>query len=266
MSTELINATELINYTDFVTHLCKDLFKVTGINHFSYVEMNDTGNFIWLGTDSKYFERCIHQQLVETAPISILKTYPKNGFYLIDIYQEEYKQYSAPVFQLLNHFEYGHSFRILEIADYNRIKLYSFDAPLGKRDINHVYLNNLEIFKKFSSYFEDKITFIRDKFDANSLQDNKYAEFIHLWNSSFKQNGIMDHTLPTMFYSAESKIQITPREREVLFWYIKGKTSEETAKLLDVSRRTIERHFENLRDKFGCFSKNQIALKLMDML
>ncbi|WP_420798093.1 helix-turn-helix transcriptional regulator [Legionella steigerwaltii] len=55
---------------------------------------------------------------------------------------------------------------------------------------------------------------------------------------------------------------MTPREKEVLFWYIKGKTSDETAILLNVSRRTIERHFENLREKFGCFSKSQIALKL----
>ncbi|WP_162262923.1 helix-turn-helix transcriptional regulator [Legionella jamestowniensis] len=265
MSTESINATELINYTDFVTHLCKDLFKVTGINHFSYVEMNDEGDFIWLGTDSNYFETCLHQQLVATAPVSILKTYPKTGFYLIDIYQDEYKKHSEPVFQLLNNFEYGHSFRILEIADYNTIKLYSFDAPLDKQDINHIYLNNLDVFKKFNSYFEDKITFIRDKFESNRLIDAEYAEFTHLWNSSFKQNGFMDHTLPAMFYSAESKIQITPREREVLFWYIKGKTSEETAKLLNVSRRTIERHFENLRDKFGCFSKNQIALKIMNV-
>ncbi|WP_082650871.1 helix-turn-helix transcriptional regulator [Legionella steigerwaltii] len=72
----------------------------------------------------------------------------------------------------------------------------------------------------------------------------------------------MEQTLPASFYSLESKIQITPREKEVLFWYIKGKTSDETAILLNVSRRTIERHFENLREKFGCFSKSQIALKL----
>lgn len=230
MSTEPVNVTELINYTDLMTQLCKDLFKVTGINHFSYVEMNDKGNFIWLGTDSNYFEKCIHQQLVETAPISILKTYPKTGFYLIDIYSDDYKQHSAPIFQLLNHFDYGHSFRILEITDYNTIKLYSFDAPLGKHDINHVYLNNLAIFKKFNSYFEDQITLIRDKLDKKCLQNDQHSEFTHLWDSSFKYNGFIDHTLPTLFYSTESKIQITPREKEVLFWYIKGKTSDETAK------------------------------------
>ncbi|KTD11442.1 Response regulator containing a CheY-like receiver domain and an HTH DNA-binding domain protein [Legionella hackeliae] len=260
-----MNTTDLINYTDYVNDACKDLFKMTGINHFSYVEMNEAGNYIWLESDSDYYEQCVHQHLVETAPVSILKTYPKTGFYLIDVYQEERKQFSLPVFQLLNNFGYGHSFRILEVTENHMIKLYSFEAPLGKHDINHIYLNNLDIFKKFSNYFEDQITFIRDKFNKNIIQANQVPEFTNLWDTSFRDKNSSEQTLPTMFYSAESKVQITPREKEVLFWYIKGKTSDETAKLLNVSRRTIERHFENLRDKFGCFSKNQIALKLMNM-
>ena len=259
-----MSTVELINYTDLVNHICNDLFKVTGINHFSYVEINNQGNSIWLGSDSNYLEKCVNQQLVNNAPTSILKTYPKTGFYLIDVYQDEYKQYSLPVFQLLNHFDYGHSFRILEITAPCTIKLYSFDAPLGKQDMNHVYLNNLNIFKKFNLYFENQIASIRNKINQNPLPEDQFSEFTNLWDLTFRQNNFIEQTLPATFYSLESKIQITPREKEVLFWYIKGKTSDETAKLLNVSRRTIERHFENLREKFGCFSKSQIALKLMD--
>ncbi|CAM3010599.1 transcription regulator protein, response regulator containing CheY-like receiver domain and HTH DNA-binding domain [Legionella steigerwaltii] len=259
-----MNTNELINYSDYVNQICNDLFKEIGINHFSYVEISNQGNLIWLGSDSNYFEKCINQQLVKSAPTSILKTYPKTGFYLIDVYQDEYKQYSLPVFQLLNHFDYGHSFRILEIADNCTIKLYSFDAPLGKQDINHIYLNNLNVLKKFNLYFENKITFIRNKLNQNPFQENRDPEFANLWDLTLKQNNFIEQTFPASFYLSESKIQITPREKEVLFWYIKGKTSDETAKILNVSRRTIERHFENLREKFGCFSKSQIALKLMN--
>lgn len=258
-----MSAVELINYTDLVHHICHDLFQVTGINHFSYVEINHQGKLIWLGSDSNYLEKCINQELVNKAPISILKTYPKTGFYLIDVYQDKYKQYSLPVFQLLNHCDYGHSFRILEIADNCTIKLYSFDAPLGKEDINHVYLNNLNTFKKFNSHFENQISFIRNKINHNVIQDD-CSEFSNLWDLTLKENKFIEQTLPAILHSLESKTEITPREKEVLFWYIKGKTSDETAILLNVSRRTVERHFENLRDKFGCFSKSQIILKLMD--
>ena len=90
--------------------VCKNLFKITGINHFSYVEMNEQGQFFWVGSNGDYLEKCINNQLVDNAPLSILKTYPKSGLYLIDVYQEEYKQHSLPVFELLNQFNYGHSF------------------------------------------------------------------------------------------------------------------------------------------------------------
>ncbi len=260
-----VHAQELINYTDFVNQACKNLFKVTGINHFSYVEINPEGQFFWLGSNSDYLENCYHQQLVESAPVSILKTYPRSGFYLIDVYQEEYKQHSLPVFQLLNHFDYGHSFRILEITNVHTIKLYSFDAPLNKNDINHIYLNNLDVFKKFNSYFEDRITFIRNDLYKAHLQSTQPPEFTDLFVSSLKQSEMIESSPLSDFYASDNKIQITPREREILFWYIKGKTSDETARLLNISRRTIDRHFENLREKFGCFSKNQIAFKVMNI-
>ncbi|KTC86814.1 helix-turn-helix transcriptional regulator [Legionella brunensis] len=260
-----MNPQEFVNYTSFINQTCKELFRITGVNHFSYVEMNDNGQFFWLGSDGKYLEECIDSQLVNTAPLSILKTYPKTGFYIIDVYQEEYKQHSLPVFQMLNRFDYGHSFRILKVDENQTVKLFSFDAPIEKNDINHMYLNNLETFKKFNNYFEDRITFIREDLQKSHILETQLSEFIDLFNVSLKQKDLVNQALSTDFYPSETKIQLTPREKEILFWYIRGKTSDETAKLLNISRRTIERHFENLRDKFGCYSKNQIALKVMNL-
>lgn len=259
------NNYELVNYTDFIQQLCKHLFKITGINHFSYVEMNEQGQFFWLGSNGDYLEKCINSQLVDNAPVSILKTYPKTGIYLIDVYQEEYKQHSLPVFELLNHFNYGHSFRMLEIVNNQRFKLYSFDAPLEKQDINHVYLNNLEVFKKFNSYFDEKISSIKNKLLKRQIDSNNHTECICLINK-FLESDFLKPIFQGDFYTEDQYIQLTPREKEILSWFVKGKTSEETACLLSISRRTVERHFENLRDKFSCFSKNQLALKLRDLL
>lgn len=259
-----INNYELVNYTDFVQQICKPLFKITGINHFSYVEMNEQGQFFWLGSNGDYLEKCINNQLVDNAPLSILKTYPKSGLYLIDVYQEEYKQHSLPVFELLNQFNYGHSFRILEIINNQRFKLYSFDAPLEKQDINHVYLNNVEIFKKFNIYFDEKIAPVKNELIKCQIDSDNHAECIGLINS-FLENNLLETTFRGDF-DKNNYIQLTPREKEILLWFVKGKTSDETASLLNISRRTVERHFENLREKFSCFSKNQLALKLRDLL
>lgn len=263
--TSSAKALELVNYTGFIDQTCKQLFKITGLSHFSYVEIDEEGDYFWLGSHDEYLEKCIHHQLVDEAPVSILKTYPKPGFYLVDIYSEKYKQHSMPVFRLLNDFDYGHSFRILEVSKRKRhiLKLYSYDAPLGRQDINHFYLNNLDLFRQFNSFFDDKISSIRKDFCKNKIEASKHHEFIHLMKSSIEpQNNLIEK----LSDDTNAEIQITPREKEILWWYIKGKTSEETAKILDISRRTIERHFENLREKFGCFSKNQLAMKIIDKI
>ncbi|RDI41321.1 Regulatory protein SdiA [Aquicella lusitana] len=261
----------LLNYADLVNDTCKPLFKITGASHFSYVEMDQNGNYFWLGSNDAYFEKCIHQQLVNDAPLSILKTYPKPGFYLIDVYPVELKQYSMPVLSLLNHFDYGHSFRILEITQQTQrvLKLYSYDAPLERQDVNHTYINNLDIFKKFNGYFDNKIAAIRKNLCKNKIEKTKRCEFNQLIKLSIEQQENAEQFNLTdlcLMQSRETKksVLMTPREKEILFWYIKGKTAEETASILKISRRTIERHFENMREKFGCFSKSQIALKAMN--
>ncbi|KTD17254.1 Response regulator containing a CheY-like receiver domain and an HTH DNA-binding domain protein [Legionella jordanis] len=264
-SEQAVNPQNLINYTDYINQTCKSLFKLLGINHFSYVEINCDGEFFWLGSNSQYLERCIHQQLVDEAPVSILKTYPKSGFYLIDAYQEEYKAHSLPVFELLNDFEYGHSFRILEVDNQRTVKLYSFEAPLQRPDINQIYLNNLDVFKRFNMYFENKLSFIREGIHKNYIANSRHSEFLDLLNAPIQQNNRIVCEWENEFHN-ENEVQITPREKEILMWYLKGKTAEETARLLKISRRTIERHFENLREKLGCFSKNQIALKLLRLI
>jgi DNA-binding CsgD family transcriptional regulator len=39
------------------------------------------------------------------------------------------------------------------------------------------------------------------------------------------------------------------REKEVLFWTSEGKTAEEVATILGISKRTVEWHLRNVRDK-----------------
>ena len=51
---------------------------------------------------------------------------------------------------------------------------------------------------------------------------------------------------------------LSKREKECLKLFLKGKTAQETASLLNISRRTVETYFENIKDKLGCFTKAEI--------
>lgn len=56
-------------------------------------------------------------------------------------------------------------------------------------------------------------------------------------------------------------VQLTDREVETLSWAARGKTSAEIAELLGLSKRTVDFHLDNARDKLGVPTRIQAAVK-----
>jgi DNA-binding response OmpR family regulator len=56
-------------------------------------------------------------------------------------------------------------------------------------------------------------------------------------------------------------VELNDREIETLTWAARGKTSAEIAKLLGLSKRTIDFHIENARTKLGVSTRIQAAVK-----
>ncbi|WP_131782146.1 helix-turn-helix transcriptional regulator [Legionella gresilensis] len=251
----------LLNYTNFVKNTCAVLFKEIGINHFSYIEADETGNFFWLDSHDEYLRQCILQGIIKNKPLNILKSYPKKGFYLLDTYSQKDQEYCKDTYKLLQDFNFGHSFRVLEILNSKDkvLKFYCFDASLDNPDINHIYLNNLDTLSKFNNYFDSQLAPLRPLLPKLSISN--HLEFMQRMSTAFIKESI-SLAIPFNKKSFPHNTHLTLREKEVLWWHIRGKTSDETASLLGISRRTVERHFENLREKYDCKSKNQLILKL----
>lgn len=62
------------------------------------------------------------------------------------------------------------------------------------------------------------------------------------------------HALPFKL----STTQYTEKEREILYLLFHGFDTKETANILEISPRTVERHFEKIRQKLGRKNKMQI--------
>ncbi len=58
------------------------------------------------------------------------------------------------------------------------------------------------------------------------------------------------------------KVILTLRELQCLYYLYKGKTAYETAACLYLSRRTVETHLANLKQKVGCSSKIELLHQL----
>lgn len=59
--------------------------------------------------------------------------------------------------------------------------------------------------------------------------------------------------------------ELTQRQSECLFFLIHGYTAKETAKLLSLSYRTIEKYLDTVKVKLQCGTKNELIDKSMDM-
>ena len=55
---------------------------------------------------------------------------------------------------------------------------------------------------------------------------------------------------------------LTPREIECGKWLLIGKTAEETATILGLSKRTVEAHLASMKIKLSCSNKVLLAVKL----
>jgi DNA-binding NarL/FixJ family response regulator len=58
--------------------------------------------------------------------------------------------------------------------------------------------------------------------------------------------------------------QLTPREREVLAWLVRGGTNRQIALALNVSPRTVEKHVERILTKFGAANRTIAALHAVE--
>src|ERR1700691_182704 len=56
-------------------------------------------------------------------------------------------------------------------------------------------------------------------------------------------------------------VALNEREVEVLTWAARGKTSAEIAKILGLTKRTIDFHIDNAREKLGAATRTEAVLK-----
>jgi DNA-binding response OmpR family regulator len=57
------------------------------------------------------------------------------------------------------------------------------------------------------------------------------------------------------------EVQLNDREVETLTWVARGKTSAEIAKILSLTKRTVDFHVDNARIKLGVSTRTQAAIK-----
>jgi DNA-binding CsgD family transcriptional regulator len=157
----------------------------------------------------------------------------------------------------------------ITFADYNedyvdRFYLYS---DVSNYAINAFYLNNQYLLSQFNKYFLKKAepliqslqkhklqVPLKYRFDMKPPMESNGTEVLKDFVRNIATDGIL-------LDKKHNNQHLTKREIECLLWLFEGKTALEISMLLDCSKRTVDTHLTNIKNKLGCYKLTSLMLE-----
>lgn len=246
-----------------ITAICAPLQKLN-ISYFSHVKINH---------DKKFSAISSHPQFVEH--------YLKNKFYKADIHMVDEKRFgnifiwdgiqfsgeSARMCREAGEFGIHNPFTIID-RNKNEINYYHFASKTHNKQINQIYLANLDLLKLFIARFHEMInqskslakaydlTFDTIATPKTSFEDNS----ISYDRSGFIQCLTADKNAPRLQIE---DVLLSKRQSEILRLVLCGKTMKEISRILNLSERTIGHYFETVKLKLNVSSRSELFSKTM---
>lgn len=243
-----------------ITQICKPLFELLDINYFDFRRVYSDGRRIRLSTNpecteyyfkSNYFKRSRNNQY--------FKLYQSDCLLWDHFLAQEILDDNRLVMLEMRNFNIDHAFTTIKHhADY--VDVFSFGTDTYNYNANNTYLINMRAIDKFTNYFIVKANKIITKAEKDSF-------FTPLRESFFEQKSskIYDREAyniikieKMLFKLNHQNIMLSRRETDCLVNLIKGYTAKESAKLLNLSPRTVETYLEKIKVKINCESRQKI--------
>lgn len=216
-----------------------------GVKYFGYSRYDKDRGQIYLTNMPKFSE------------IFIKKKWHSNSFYAAydkyveGVYLGDFIKLNPDYIELYRDYHLGHAlFMIRRYRDYTEI--FHVYADIACPEMNHFYLNCLDIFEKFNLEFKEKATCLIKQYESQ--------RFMH--------NGVDDYDLTNPRLMAQCQAyqrlgqanKLTVREEHCLYYLKQGYSAKMIAKSLNISHRTVEHHFAHIREKFSVSSIKNLLL------
>lgn len=246
-----------IPHTQAINQICEPLFANTRITYFAHVVLDDMNRLASLSS-SDVFTNLYYQKEHYNNDIHALQFAPGTQKIIWDLMpltgktKELDDDHAA-----LN---LGHTYSIIR-RENGHTECFHFSGKLGDQAINGLYGQYNDFLENFILYFKDKIHAQRE---LMAIYDDRYV--LNLNNAECQFETDMNPaalTPPNLkadkYFLPGGRRFLSRREISCLYWLANGKTMEETALLLGITRRTVKAHIENTKIKLGCFTLFQLG-------
>jgi len=246
-----------------VNLICESFFSQYNINAFSYSRVFPDGSRseLWTDADALYHTFFNKKYIADTYTPDNYQEDEKFIFLenKLEIYPDIIKKkYSLQLNDQKNIFNHDNCFMILNKTN-TLCEYFIFYTPTEFKTAFNFYVNNLYLFENFIAEFKSKSKELISKVDNDRI--------IKPWKGRvISVNPIL--SAPILKSEALLPLQksvLTKREFQVAQHILEGKTAQESAFLLGLSKRTIEYYIENIKNKFGCSRKPELLVELLKM-
>lgn len=244
-----------------VKEICEPLFAKTCVRYFYHTRYYNDGTCYSLDSNTEWYKYFYSKDYYPT--LDQLQKLPA-------IYYELFENYNSEgAAEARDQFKLDHFFAIYHVAP-NYVDMFGMAADKDSRGVIDFYFKNLDILHQFIAYFKDRaqnlITaadkkenkLILPKFLNCSIQESSgfLTEDIIQPDKEELRHCLLPKKCQVIFNNINSFI--SKRELECLYNLLQGKSAKESARILNLSHRTVETHLENIKARFGILNRSQI--------
>lgn len=254
----------MTHFIDDITHISKGYEKKInnsllplqqlGITYLAIQKVTIDGQWSIISSDPAWIEYSAGNQLFLYDPSLINPKHYESGVCFVDAHDHDdfrniFCKHSEGMWGL------GNALAIIEKKE-TECEFIFLSTDVKNKKIINTYITKLQYIKQFCHYFKTQ----HENLFHRSID---YSVDLKKINPSyFKTDNIIQ-----ISSEAEEKINLnhsflfdllSHREKECVRHFLQGKTAKETASILNLSYRTIEEYFTNIKKKLGCKNKRDL--------
>lgn len=151
----------------------------------------------------------------------------------------------------------------------NSVEGFYFTSTRDNYQIVDEYINNIELFERFTLYFKDKFSDILSEEEVKKASFSAVSQFVFeenppriLEEEKYIQDFIAETPIHRFFLNINGKeVHLSMQEFKSLAWLSRGKSVKEVGRILNLSPRTVESYLDNVKFK----TKIESRSKLIDL-
>lgn len=253
--TELINKFTLEKSAK-IAKIFQPLAEVSGLTGFFHYRLTSSGDFSICATNPEWTEEYFEQKYFMHNPFLRHPSLVKPGIQFPNLVRSE--QYLEDLAKRKKRIDSDHAIIMIEPQG-NDLEAFCFFTNSDNHNIYNFYINELPLLRSFGDYYKREM---KDELTAMKHDPANLAiEKKNLFFEEKPMDLILDKTPLLKAMGTYIDVDLTNREFEVGRGLQQGKTYQEIADVLFLSRRTVEKHIEHMKDKLGCQTKSELIHK-----